>query len=101
LYDLKQKVISSILNNQLTAMLDNLSTESNRQYESKVVAFQRVRWVSTTVLRGVEAVLHGSNALGISLPSSDVDIMLVESGCRSRDEVISCLRQLEAYFRSF
>lgn len=73
------------MNKQLTHMLDNLSNHSNSTYDSKVIAFERVRYFTKTIYPYSEAILFGSNAVGLSLPSSDVDIMLVDMPCGSKE----------------
>ncbi|CAM6002023.1 unnamed protein product [Sphagnum balticum] len=40
------------------------------------------------------ALLFGSNAIGLSLPNSDVDIMLLNLPCSSREEVTEVLAQI-------
>lgn len=68
-------------------MLDDLSMQSNSSYESKVVAFERVRYFSKCLYPQTEAILFGSNAVGLSLPSSDIDIMLVDLPSKSKDDI--------------
>jgi DNA polymerase sigma len=82
--EFKQKMISLILNKQLNNLLDNLSLQSNSNYQSKVVAFERVRYFVKSLCPYSDAVLFGSNAVGLSLPSSDIDIMLVDIHCKTK-----------------
>lgn len=82
--DFKAKITSVIMNKQLNQMLDNLSMQSNSSYDSKVIAFERVRYFVKSIYPYGESVLFGSNAVGLSLPTSDIDIMLVDMHCRSK-----------------
>ena len=81
-------------------MLDNLSLQSNSCYESKVIAFERVRYFARSVYPCGDAILFGSNAVGLSLPNSDIDIMLVDMGCRSREDICDCLAQIAIYINA-
>lgn len=47
-----------------------------------------------------EAVLFGSNAVGLSLPTSDIDIMLIDLPCRSREDISDCLAQIAIYINA-
>ena len=42
----------------------------------------------------VQAMLFGSNAVGLSLPTSDIDIMLFNLPCSSREEATEILGHL-------
>lgn len=88
------------MNKQLNIMLDGLSLQSNSSYESKVVAFERVRYFSKYLYPHTEAILFGSNAVGLSLPSSDIDIMLVNLPSTNKDEICECLAQIAIYINT-
>jgi DNA polymerase sigma len=47
-----------------------------------------------------DAVLFGSNAVGLSLPTSDIDVMLVGLPLSNREELCNYLSQIEAYINS-
>ena len=47
--EFKEKVISLVMNKQLNNMLDSLSMQSNSSYESKVIAFERVRYFAKSL----------------------------------------------------
>jgi DNA polymerase sigma len=76
--------MSCIINNQLVHLVDELSHKSNKIYESKVMAFERVSYFIRCMYPGVNPVLYGSNAIGLALPSSDIDIMICQLPGRSR-----------------
>ena len=81
-------------------MVDSLSTESNSSYESKAIAFERVQYFVKSLYALSEAVLFGSNAVGLALPSSDIDIMLVHIPCHSKDEICDVLAQIAIYINT-
>ena len=81
-------------------MLDNLSMKSNSSYQSKVISFQRVRYFTKSLYPYGQAILFGSNAVGLSLPSSDIDIMLVDMACKTKEEIIDCLAQIAVYINA-
>jgi len=81
-------------------MLDSLSMQSNSSYESKVFAFERVRYFAKSLYPSGEAILFGSNAVGLSLPSSDIDIMLVDMPCRTKEDLCDCLAQIAIYINA-
>ena len=47
--EFKEKVITLVMNKQLNNMLDSLSMQSNSSYESKVIAFERVRYFAKSL----------------------------------------------------
>lgn len=69
--------------------------------EARVMAFERVRILIQNNYPFSNAVLFGSNAIGLALPGSDVDILVVGFNCQSRTDssellnhigyVISCM----------
>ena len=63
-------------------------------YESKVISFERVRYFIKTLFPQTEAMLFGSNSMGLSLPSSDVDIMLYNVPCKNNTEIKEMLAQI-------
>lgn len=83
-----------LINKQLTNFIDSLSIETNNLYESKVICFERVRYFIKSLFPHTEAMLFGSNSMGLSLPSSDVDIMLYNVQCRSHQEIKDMLAQI-------
>ena len=66
------------------------------------MAFERVRILIQNNYPFSNAVLFGSNAIGLALPGSDVDILVVGFNCQSRTDssellnhigyVISCMK---------
>ncbi len=83
--EFQEKIVTTILNKQFTAMVDSLSTESNNSFESKAIAFERVRYFVKSLYSLSEAVLFGSNAVGLALPTSDIDVMLVQMNCQNKE----------------
>lgn len=83
-----------MINKQLTSFIDKLSIETNNLSDRKVVAFERVRFFVGNIFPMSQAILFGSNAVGLSLPSSDIDIMVFNIPSRSREEVNECLAQI-------
>jgi DNA polymerase sigma len=47
-----------------------------------------------------EAVLFGSNAVGLSLPTSDIDIMLLDLNFSTREELCDYLAHIEVFINS-
>ena len=74
-----------MLNRQLNQQVDELGIETNALYNLKVIAFQRVRVFIQSIYPLVNMILFGSNAIGLSLPNSDVDILLVGLPCNYRE----------------
>jgi DNA polymerase sigma len=89
-----KKCSSGLINKQLTNFIDSLSIETNNLYESKVICFERVRYFIKSLFPSTEAMLFGSNSMGLSLPSSDVDIMLYNVPCKSNQEIREMLAQI-------
>lgn len=81
-------------------MIDGLSTESNSYFESKAIAFERVRYFIRSMYPMGEAILFGSNAVGLSLPSSDIDVMLIQLPCRSKEDICDCLAKIGIYINT-
>jgi len=52
----------------------------------KIISFERVRVFVQSLFPTANALLFGSNAIGLSLPNSDVDIMLLNLPCCEKDE---------------
>ena len=59
--------------------------QTNALYNHKIIAFERVRTFVQSMYPMTSAVLFGSNAVGLSLPNSDVDILLSCVNCESRE----------------
>jgi len=76
--------MKTIINKQLVSLVDDLSHQSNKIFESKCIAFERVSHFIKCLYPGVNPVLFGSNAIGIALPTSDIDIMISQLPCKSR-----------------
>lgn len=83
-----------MINRQLTNFIDSLSIETNNLYESKVISFERVRYFIKNLFPQTEAMLFGSNSMGLSLQSSDVDIMLYNVPCKTQQEIRDMLAQI-------
>lgn len=90
----KDKVFGTLVNKQMTSFINSLSIETNNLYESKILCFERIRVFIQNIFPMAQPVLFGSNAVGLSLPSSDIDIMLVNVPCRTKDEANECLAQI-------
>lgn len=74
--------------------MDSLSTETNNLYDHKRVAFERVRYFIQSIFPTTQAVLFGSNAVGLSLPTSDIDVMLFNLPCANKEEATEILAHL-------
>jgi predicted nucleotidyltransferase len=61
--------------------VDQLNLETNSLYEFKSIAFERVRVFIQSIYPVANAILFGSNAIGLALPDSDVDILLYGLPC--------------------
>jgi DNA polymerase sigma len=85
LKELTNKVSSELINRQLSGFIDSLSIETNNLYDHKIVCFERVRYFIHSIFPTSQAQLFGSNAAGLSLPTSDVDIMLLNVPCSCRE----------------
>ena len=65
-----------------------------------MIAFERIRYFIQSIFPQAEASLFGSNAVGLSLPSSDIDIMLTGLNSSSRDELCDYLAQIAVFINS-
>jgi DNA polymerase sigma len=72
------------MDKQLNSFIDSLSIHTNNLYDHKIVAFERVRYFVNSIFQTSQAQLFGSNAVGLSLPTSDIDIMLFNLPCTCR-----------------
>lgn len=88
LKELSSKISSGFLNKQLNNFVDNLSLESNRLWDHKIVTFERISTYVRLFFPHSTATLFGSNAVGLSLPTSDIDIMLSNLPCVTKEEAI-------------
>jgi DNA polymerase sigma len=70
------------LSRQLEGLVDDLGVATNAQYDSKVIAFERVRYFCQLLFPTSSTVLFGSASTGLALPNSDVDILLVGLPCQ-------------------
>jgi DNA polymerase sigma len=68
--------------------------ETNALYDLKIIAFERVRVYIQSLYPAANTVLFGSNAIGLSLPNSDVDILLYGLPCTAREEASDFLAQI-------
>lgn len=89
----------------MTRQLENISefinASTNKMLEARVIAFERVRILIQNNYPFSNAVLFGSNAIGLALPTSDVDILVIGFHCTTRSDcgellnhigyVISCM----------
>lgn len=62
--------------------------------EARVVAFERVRILIQNNYPFSNAVLFGSNAIGLALPASDVDILIVGFQCMTRTDCSELLKHI-------
>lgn len=67
-------------------LVDELGIQTNSLYNHKIISFERVRVFVQSFYPAANAILFGSNAIGLSLPNSDVDILLTELRCLTREE---------------
>ena len=68
--------------------------QTNALYNHKIIAFERVRSYVQSLYPMTNAVLFGSNAIGLSMPNSDVDILLTSMNCYSREMAGEMLAQI-------
>jgi DNA polymerase sigma len=66
--------------------------------EARIVAFERARILVQNNFPLSNAILFGSNAIGLALPASDVDILLVGFQCISRNDSAELLNQVGYLF---
>ena len=92
--EVANKISTTLLNRQLNNFIDSLSIETNSLYDHKVVCFERVRFFVQSIFQTTEAMLFGSNAVGLSLPSSDIDIILFNLPCYTKEEASEILAHL-------
>lgn len=50
-----------------------------------MVCFERVRFFVRCLFPSADTILFGSNAVGLSLPTSDIDIMLYNLPCFTKE----------------
>lgn len=62
--------------------------------EARVMAFERVRILIQNNYPFSNAVLFGSNAIGLALPTSDVDILIVGFQCMTRTDCSELLKHI-------
>lgn len=79
LENLQNNLIKSIRNNAFTEFIDTISIESNNLYNYKLSAYQFIVFFISSLLPTTNITLFGSNAVGLSLASSDIDIMISNS----------------------
>ena len=82
--DLAIKLGGSLICRQLNNFIDGLSMETNNLYDRKVVAFERIRYFVQSLFPSAQTTLFGSNAVGLSLPTSDIDILLFDLPCYTK-----------------
>ena len=92
--EVSAKISLSLLNRQLNNFIDDLSIQTNNLYDHKVVCFERVRFFVQSIFPTTESVLFGSNAVGLSLPTSDIDIILFNLPCGCKEEASEVLAHL-------
>ena len=85
---------NALVSRQLNHFVDSLSTETNNLYEHKRVAFEKSRFFIQSIFPNTQAILFGSNAVGLSLPTSDIDIMLFNLPCTTREQATEVLAHL-------
>ena len=94
LKDLTRKLGGSLICRQLNNFIDELSIETNNLYDYKIVAFERIRFFVQSLFPSVKTALFGSNAVGLSLPTSDIDILLFDLPCFTKEEAAEILAHL-------
>ena len=68
--------------------------QTNALYNHKIIAFERVRTFTQSIFPMTNAILFGSNAVGLSLPNSDVDILLSCNNCSTKEIAAEVLAQI-------
>ena len=71
-------LFNTVLDSNLNRFVDNLSIESNNLLDARILVFDRIRYFIMKLYGEytVDAKLFGSNAAGLALPTSDIDILL-------------------------
>lgn len=92
--ELSNRISESLISRQLNNFVDSLSTQTNNLFEYKRVAFERIQYFIQSIFPTSQAMLFGSNAVGLSLPTSDIDIMLFNLPCSTREEATEILGHL-------
>ena len=92
--EVKGIIFSRLLNRQIESLVDELGMQTNALYNHKIIAFERVRTFVQSIFPMTNAALFGSNAVGLSLPNSDVDILLSCINCSSKEIAAEILAQI-------
>lgn len=74
--NLHTNLIRSTRNGAFTEFIDTISIQSNNLYNYKLSAYQFIVFFVSSLLPTTNITLFGSNAVGLSLASSDIDIMI-------------------------
>ena len=90
----RRAVWSRLITRQLDQMVEQINVETNSLYEFRVIAFERVRVFVQSLYPIANALLFGSNAIGLSLPNSDVDILLYELPSNAKEGARDFLAQI-------
>ena len=76
------------LDSNLLRFVDGLSIESNSLLEARLIVFERIRYFVMKLYGEytVDAKLFGSNAAGLALPTSDIDILMTGFSLHTQEE---------------
>lgn len=85
---------SRLVSRQIDNLVDDLGMKTNALYDHKIISFERVRVFVQSLFPMTNAILFGSNAIGLSLPNSDVDILLTCLNCFNKDVASEILAQI-------
>ena len=82
------------MSRQLENISEFINASTNKILYARVMAFERVRILIQNNYPFSNAVLFGSNAIGLALPGSDVDILVVGFNCHSRNDCSELLNHI-------
>ena len=91
---MKRDLTTEIRCASFTDFIDSISIESNNLYNYKLGAYQFVAFFVSSMFPTTDINLFGSNAVGLALANSDIDIMLGNSKWKSLQEVKEVLFHL-------
>lgn len=94
-------MFNMFLDSNLLRFVDGLSIESNSLLEARLVVFERIRFFVMKLYGEytVDAKLFGSNAAGLALPTSDIDILMTGFSLDTQEESVSLLNDLSSQLR--
>jgi DNA polymerase sigma len=92
--EVREQLFGRLVTRQIEGLVDDLGNQTNALYNHKIISFERVRTFVQSLYPMTNAVLFGSNAVGLSLPNSDVDILLACPNCYCKEMAVEMLAQI-------